>query len=226
MVNTQEIIKERVIEKNQHVEHFLDLSSKDAGLYAEACTVIYRFTLQEASSLSLKIFSIGDHSSACRVEVILQGQRACATIHGCYALTAKAQQHLELVQDHQASYTTSYSLVHSALTDQADFAYSGIIKVAQEARGADAALYNKNILLSSTAKVVAVPSLEVLTNSVQCKHGTATSSFDAEQLFYLQSRGLSLDNSKELLIAAFLSDEFGVEHRDRDRIIKQLLTNS
>lgn len=226
MVNTQEQLKEIVIEKNQHNELFLDLSPKDTKQYAESCSVTYRYILKEASSLSLKIFSVGDHSMAPRVEVILQGQGASATIHGCYALTGTAQQKIELVQEHQAPHTKSFSLLHSALTDQADFVYHGIIKVAQEAHGANAALYNKNILLSSTAKVVAVPSLEVLTNAVHCKHGTATSSFDSEQLFYLQSRGLSLNKAKGILLAAFFGNEFSIELTDRDRLIQQLLTNS
>ncbi|MCP6768902.1 SufD family Fe-S cluster assembly protein, partial [Klebsiella pneumoniae] len=84
---------------------------------------------------------------------------------------------------------------------------------------------NKNLLLSNTAKVVSVPSLEVLTNSVQCKHGTATSCYNEEQLVYLQSRGIPEQKAKELLLTGFFGIETGLNKDQLEHIMHQLLKN-
>jgi Fe-S cluster assembly protein SufD len=51
-----------------------------------------------------------------------------------------------------------------------------------------------------------VPSLEVLTNDVQCKHGTAVGQLDVQHLLYMQSRGIGIKEAKKILIHGFFSN--------------------
>lgn len=50
------------------------------------------------------------------------------------------------------------------------------------------------------------PQLEIYTDDVQCSHGSATGQLNEEALFYMQSRGVSHDEAKQLLMQAFMSD--------------------
>ncbi len=61
------------------------------------------------------------------------------------------------------------------------------------------------ILLSDNARVIAVPELEIGNNDVQCKHAVTTTRLNKEKLFYLASRGLDEETSRELLIQAHLA---------------------
>ena len=62
---------------------------------------------------------------------------------------------------------------------------------------------NKNLVLSKRARVDALPRLEILPNEVACKHGSATGELDPRQLYYLTTRGFSLDEAKALVVRGF-----------------------
>src|SRR5439155_8597461 len=65
---------------------------------------------------------------------------------------------------------------------------------------------NKNLLLSREALVNSTPALEIRANDVKCKHGSTTGQLDENALFYLRSRGLSEEESRNLLTYAFASE--------------------
>ena len=62
---------------------------------------------------------------------------------------------------------------------------------------------NKNILLSPTARVTSLPMLEANNHEVYCGHGSAVSMLDAQQLFYLASRGLDNECAQRILLESF-----------------------
>lgn len=108
-------------------------------------------------------------------------------------------------QEHIARNATSNVVIKAVLDGAARLTCNSLISVAPGANGTNAEQVNKNILLSSSARAVSIPMLEVLANDVKCKHGAAVSKLDSEQFFYLQSRGLSLETTKSILLQAFLS---------------------
>ena len=62
---------------------------------------------------------------------------------------------------------------------------------------------NRNLLLSATAEIDTRPELEIYANDVKCSHGATTGQLDPAALFYLRSRGLSLEAARSALIQAF-----------------------
>lgn len=64
----------------------------------------------------------------------------------------------------------------------------------QVPRGSDNTTANqlcRSLLLSDRARVDVSPTLEILTDDVQCTHGATVADLDDEMIFYLQARGLS-----------------------------------
>jgi len=66
----------------------------------------------------------------------------------------------------------------------------------------------ENLLLSESARANSIPELEVLANDVLAAHGASSAPIDENQLFYLRSRGLNLDESKALIVEGFLMSIF------------------
>ena len=81
-----------------------------------------------------------------------------------------------------------------------------MIRVDRDAQHTDAFQESRNLLLSPRAHADAIPGLEIEADDVRCTHAAAIAQVDAEQLFYLQSRGLDEANSKRLVIDGFLQE--------------------
>lgn len=100
--------------------------------------------------------------------------------------------------------------VHKAIVDgSARAIFNGRILVAPFASGTDAQQQSRNLLLSDHARVDTKPQLEIENDDVKCAHGAAIGQLDADELFYLQSRGLDLASAKNLLTYGFASDLIG-----------------
>ena len=50
------------------------------------------------------------------------------------------------------------------------------------------------------------PQLEIFADDVKCAHGAAVGQLDAEQVFYLRSRGLPETQARNLLTYAFAAE--------------------
>lgn len=85
-------------------------------------------------------------------------------------------------------------------------AFTGRIYVAEGARRTDSYQANRNILGSDEARIYSRPQLEIYNDDVKCSHGSAIGQLDTRQLFYMQTRGISLSQAKLLLKQAFMTD--------------------
>jgi Fe-S cluster assembly protein SufD len=109
------------------------------------------------------------------------------------------------LQDHIGADTRSDLLIKSALEGASQSVYYGLTRVGLGARNADANQENRALLLSKQAKADSDPVLEILTNDViRVAHGATAGPVDEEQLYYLESRGISRQAAEDLLVRAFL----------------------
>ncbi|MGY8645133.1 MAG: SufD family Fe-S cluster assembly protein [Candidatus Poseidoniales archaeon] len=112
--------------------------------------------------------------------------------------------HIEI--HHQAPNTFSRLDWHSACGGNSRTIGTGMLRVSDGAKGADAGQLFHNLLLSKKAEADSIPELEVSEHDVVgCGHGTANGPIDEQQLFYLEARGYSPGDAKDALIAAFLN---------------------
>ncbi|HUR85278.1 MAG TPA: Fe-S cluster assembly protein SufD [Solirubrobacteraceae bacterium] len=134
----------------------------------------------------------------------LAGPGADAKVTGAYA--THGRQHLDYAttQEHAAANTTSDLAFRGILDGRSNTVWSGMIKVDPGAQQIDAFQESRNLLLTKTAHADAIPGLEILANDVRCTHAAAIAQIDPEQLYYLRSRGLALEQAKRLVIEGFL----------------------
>ena len=81
--------------------------------------------------------------------------------------------------------------------------FNGKITVRAGAQRTDASQSNRNLLLTSKAHVDTKPQLEIFADDVKCAHGATVGQLEAEEVFYLRSRGLSDTAARTLLTYAF-----------------------
>ena len=63
------------------------------------------------------------------------------------------------------------------------------------------------MLLTDGARADSVPNLEIETGEiVGAGHASTTGRFDDEQLFYLMSRGISIEDARRLVVRGFFSE--------------------
>ena len=83
--------------------------------------------------------------------------------------------------------------------------WEGMIYVDPIAQQADGFQTNRNLILSDQAEINAIPCLEINADDVKCSHGATVGRLNEDELFYLQSRGIPLDEAQVLVIQGFFA---------------------
>lgn len=153
---------------------------------------------------------LGAGLSRHELNVALQGERAAVVAGG--VLLADGRRHLDtrLGIEHQAR-DTRCELPWRGLANQRGRAvFHGGITIQAGADGADAALSNKNLLLSDSAEIDTQPVLVIHADEVKAAHGATVGRLDDTALFYLRSRGIGRVQARALLVQAFLREPLSV----------------
>ncbi len=97
--------------------------------------------------------------------------------------------------------------LHKAVSkDKSHSIFNGLIEVPKIAQGTNAKQLSRNLLLSKSARIDTKPQLEIVADNVQCSHGATVSQLQEEELFYLCSRGISLNQSTSLLLKGYFQE--------------------
>ena len=153
---------------------------------------------------------LGAGLSRHELNVALQGEGASVIAGGL--LLADGRRHLDtrLGIEHQAR-DTRCELPWRGLADERGRAvFHGGITIHAGADGSDAALSNKNLLLSDSAEIDTQPVLVIHADEVKAAHGATVGRLDEAALFYLRSRGIGREQARALLTQAFLRQPLSV----------------
>ncbi len=137
------------------------------------------------------------------VNAKLIGRGAKLNLIGAFFLSNNDKVTLDVNIDHIAQDTNSDTLIKSVLTDTAVGKFYGMVKIKKGAKNTNTYFREDALLLSDTAKAEAIPALEIDENEVKAGHASTVGPVDEEQLFYLQSRGITLDEAKSHVVRGF-----------------------
>ena len=160
---------------------------------------------QDENSVS-EIFLLSAGSSFLKNEINcnLNGKYSSAFVNGIFSIKDNQQHEIRTIINHLVENTKSYQLIKSVLGKYSKAVYQGKIFVDQKAQKTDGYQLSRAILLDETSEFNAKPELEIYADDVKCSHGSASGSLDENSIFYLMSRGLNYQQSKELLINGFI----------------------
>lgn len=150
--------------------------------------------------------AFGGQSAKLELRTDLAGAGAHSEIVGVTLVGGAQHGDVHTSHRHLAERTTSRIDFKAVAADQARTTYTGLIRIEDQAQHCEAYQENRNLLLSPKARADAIPELEIHNQEVSCSHGATIAPVAADQLFYLESRGLDRGEALGLVVAGFLEN--------------------
>ncbi len=147
--------------------------------------------------------AIGSHLTKNFSDMELVDRGAVGRMSGFYFTDGVQHLDHDTQQNHLAPNTTSDLLFKGALKEHSRSVWQGMIYVAPGAQKTDGYQANRNLVLSPNARADSIPGLEILADDVRCTHGATVGKIDADQVFYLRSRGIPTSDAERLIVEGF-----------------------
>ena len=207
-----------ILKKNAKLKNLYVQDKKNDGLFHK----FLKNNLSTNSDCSNLIFTFGSKFNKIDIESNLSGENCNFAILSALFLNKNEHHEIKTCVNHLAPNCKSYQKVKNVLASESKGVFQGKIFVKDIAQKTDAYQLSKALLLDNNSEFNAKPELEIYADDVKCSHGSASGSLNEDSIFYLMSRGLSYQQSRELLINGFLLD---VVEKITDSEIKNLVKN-
>ncbi len=161
--------------------------------------------------------NLGGRLSRTEVHTQLSGPGATAHLNAAQILSGSQHADFTTIVSHVAPSCSSRQTVKNVLAGRSRGVFQGKIEVARHAQKTDGYQMNQALLLSPDAEVDSKPELEIFADDVKCSHGATVGELDAEQMFYLRSRGIPDAEAKSILVRAFLAEALDAVSNDTIR---------
>lgn len=165
------------------------------------------YVRQEAnSSVLLNGMTLHNGTTRNTTEVVLAGEGAEINLCGM-AITDKNQyvdNHTTI--DHAVPNCTSNELFKYVLDEQSVGAFAGLVLVRPGAQHTASQQTNRNLCVTSEARMYTQPQLEIYADDVKCSHGATVGQLDENALFYMRARGIAEKEARLLLMFAFVNE--------------------
>ncbi len=187
------------LQRGAHITHIkVQRDSRQAFHIGRVGATIARDGHYESYSIQL-----GSKISRNDVVATQTEEQMFATLDGLVLIGGDQLSDIHTLMDHAKPYGESHQL-HKVLVDgSATSVFNGKIFVRQDAQKVNSFQENRNLLLSVDGTVHTKPQLEIFADDVKCSHGATIGQLVPDELFYLKSRGLDDQASRELLTQAF-----------------------
>ena len=158
------------------------------------------------SHYTINEINLGAKLSRHNPEVWQQGEQTETNLNGLTVATGEQVSDTHSIIALTKPYGTTDQLHKCIVGDRAHTVFNGKVFVPKEAQLTNATQLNRNLMLSAKARVDTKPELQITADNVKCAHGATVSQLEAEEIFYLRSRGLSEADANQLLIDAFAAE--------------------
>lgn len=158
---------------------------------------------QRDSRYACHAISLGGQISRHHLEVHSLGSQTETRLQGLTVATGDQLADTHSTISFSQPSCRSQQLHKCIVSDQARGVFNGKVFVPRAAQLTDAAQLNRNLLLSPKARIDTKPQLEIVADNVKCSHGATVSQLSADEVFYLQSRGLDYQSACNLLVEGF-----------------------
>ena len=161
---------------------------------------------QRDSHYTLTEINLGAKLYRHNPEIWQQGEQTKSDLNGLTVATGEQTSDTHSIIALTKPYGSTSQLHKCIVSDRAHTIFNGKVFVTKEAQQTDATQLNRNLMLSPKARVDTKPELQITADNVKCAHGATVSQLEAEEIFYLRSRGLTENDANQLLIDAFAAE--------------------
>lgn len=168
----------------------------------------FRITQAAGSNVRFSAIERGNGITRVSIDAFLNAAGASFDARTLNILGGESSSHHRLHIYHNAPETTSMQLSRNLLDGNATASYDGSVIVNADCTKAFSSQLVNTILLSENSSVSVKPVLKIYHDDVECTHGNTVGELDAEQMFYLVSRGIPEKSARKMLMNAFAFDTF------------------
>jgi Fe-S cluster assembly protein SufD len=198
----QNTVSEILVEESAHVDWTtFQAEEQSAGLINTT-----EAHVKHAGIFKIVTITLGADLVRNNLNIVLDSPKCEAHLYGYYHPIHNQVFDNHTLVDHRFPRCESNELYKGVIDNRATAIFNGKVYVRKDAQKTNAYQSNKNILLSDEATINTKPQLEIYADDVKCSHGSSTGILDPEQVFYLRSRGISLDKARSLLLTAYASE--------------------
>lgn len=179
----------------------------------------HRARIERSATMLTVPLALGGSLTKQNFGVRLDGAGAESRMYGL--LFGSGRQHFDNHTLHHHAHGDTYSDIDLkvVLRDKALSAYTGLIRIEQDARNCEAYQTNRNLLLNSGTRVETIPELEILNEDVSCSHGATIGPIDPLEIFFLNSRGIPTPDAVRMIVTGFFASTLKQVPEDlRERI--------
>jgi Fe-S cluster assembly protein SufD len=195
-------VAEVFVADNARVTHYKVQRESERAFHVAST----RAELGRDASYDLTTVTLGAKLSRHNVSVRLDNAGAECWVDGLYLVGEGQHADTHSLIDHRQPHCTSHQNYKGILDGKSRAVFNGRVYVHRDAQRTDAVQSNKNLLLSSEARVDTKPQLEIYADDVKCAHGATVGQLEEEELFYLLSRGLHQELARNLLTYGFAEE--------------------
>jgi Fe-S cluster assembly protein SufD len=190
------------LEKNARVHHY-KLQNESINAFQINNTIV---TQDRDSTYSSYALDLGSKTVRNNLSSSLKDSGITTNLFGVYL--AKGNQHIDnqTFIDHAFPHCDSNELYKGIIDDKGRGVFNGKVNVRPDAQKTNAFQQNSSLVLSDTAVMDTKPQLEIFADDVKCSHGATIGQLDENSLFYLRTRGMSLEQAKSMLQFAFVAE--------------------
>ena len=147
--------------------------------------------------------ALGARISRHNLSIMQAGEATQFSVDGLALIGGRQLADMHSTIDHAHAHGRSRQLHKTVVGGGAHAVFNGKILVREGAQQTDSGQQSRNLLISDKAHVDTKPQLEIFADDVKCAHGATVGQIEADELFYLKSRGLSDTAARNLLTYAF-----------------------
>jgi Fe-S cluster assembly protein SufD len=192
-------VTEVVLGEQAHVHHVRVQREGAQAFHIANCAV----ALARGSHYRSVSVALGARISRLDLKVLHDAPGAECAVDGLALITDRqlADTHSCIV--HAQPHGVSRQLHKCIVGGSAHAVFNGKVMVRPGAQRINSDQSNRNLLLTGKAHIDTKPQLEIFADDVKCTHGATVGQLDSEEVFYLQSRGLSESAARNMLTYAF-----------------------
>lgn len=191
-------VTEFVLADNARVHHIRVQREGAKAFHIANCAAV----LSRCSSYQSVSVAMGARISRYNLNIKLAEGAECSA-DGLALISGRQLADTHTCIDHAQPNGTSRQLHKCIVGGGAHAVFNGKIMVRHGASKTDSQQSNHTLLLTEKAHVDTKPQLEIFNDDVKCTHGATIGQLDKEEVFYLQSRGLSETLARNTLTYAF-----------------------
>ncbi len=192
-------VTEIVLADNARVHHIRVQRENVQAFHIANCAV----SLAQGSNYQSVSVALGARISRYNLNVLQAAEGTECAVDGLALISGNQLADTHTCIDHAHPHGVSRQLHKCIVGGSAHAVFNGKIMVRQGAQRTDSQQSSRNLLLTGRAQVDTKPQLEIFADDVKCTHGATVGQLDSEEVFYLQSRGLSETAARNLLTYAF-----------------------